>query len=649
MRMYLLMLSCIFSIVVNAQVELPLLFSNDMVLQRDKPIPVWGWASANEQIEVVFHNQIHKTNANHHGRWKLDLNPEAAGGPFTLIIKGKNIIEISNVLVGEVWLCSGQSNMEFTVRQAKNFEEEVKDSNYPMIRQFYVENDMASQPKSKLKGGRWTVCNAENVAEFTAVGYYFAKEVYSKIKVPIGLIHASWGGTCVETWASKEALKSNKEFKAVIDKLPETDIHEIARIQKEKRRAAIEKLQGHPVSSKEESEYIKAVFNDKNWPEMQAPMLWENQQLGNIDGIVWMRKTFQLSKEDIDKDAVLYLAKVDDVDVTYVNGVEVGTTSQYDAQRVYKVPSGVLKEGNNVIAVKVIDYTGGGGIWGAPSELKLTTESRVVPLSDTWKFQVVELKSDVSPNDFPSLLYNAMINPLVPFAIQGVLWYQGEANVGRAVQYKDVFPLMIKDWRKQWKQGDFPFYFVQLSSFDEFGGNSMRGSRWAELREAQAATLEVKNTGMCVTTDIGNATDIHPKNKQDVGKRLAAVALNKTYGIAQVYSGPIFKGMEIKSPKVILNFNHIGSDLMVMPNDNALQGFEIAGTDEVFYPAKAQVVNNTVVVQSDKVLTPVAVRYGWADDAGLCNFYNKEGFPAMPFRTDSWNTITKKVKYLSSN
>lgn len=649
MRMYLLSLCCVFSVLASAQVELPLLFSNDMVLQRDKPIPVWGWASANENIEVVFHNQTQKTKADHQGRWKLVLKPESAGGPYTLVVNGKNKIEISNVLVGEVWLCSGQSNMEFTVRQAKNFDEEVKDSNYPMIRQFYVENDMASKPKLRLKGGKWTVCNDENVAEFTAVGYYFAKEVYSKLKVPIGLVHASWGGTCVETWTSTEALESNKEFKAVIDKLPETDIHEIAKIQKQKRTAAIEKIQGHPVSSKHEAEYIKAEFNDKNWPEMQAPMLWEKQQLGNIDGTVWMRKTIQLSKADLDKNAVLHLAKVDDVDVTYVNGIEVGSTDHYEAERHYPLPSNLLKEGSNVMAVKIVDYTGGGGIWGAPSELKLTTENRVVALSGAWKFQVVDLKSDVSPNDFPSLLYNAMINPLIPFAMQGVLWYQGEANVGRAVQYKEAFPLMIKDWRKQWEQGDFPFYYVQLSSFDEFGGNSVQGSRWAELREAQTETLKLKNTGMCVTIDIGNTKDIHPKNKQDVGKRLAAIALNKTYGGNQIFSGPTFKNLEIKNRKAILNFENLGSGLVVLPNHMEIQGFEVAGTDQKFYPATAQIIKDTVVVQSDKVEVPVTVRYGWVDDAGACNLYNREGLPAMPFRTDSWQLVTQKAKYSTSH
>jgi sialate O-acetylesterase len=376
-----------------------------------------------------------------------------------------------------------------------------------------------------------------------------------------------------------------------------------------------------------------------------VPSLWENQQIGNIDGVVWMRKTIVLSAEQAKKEAVLYLSKVDDEDVTYVNGVQVGTNNIWEAKRIYKIPVGVLKEGSNVIAVRIADYTGGGGIYGDPADLKIDFKDSIVPLEGLWKFNVVNVKISVSPNSYPSLLYNAMVNPLIPYAFQGVLWYQGEANVWRAKQYKKAFPLMITDWRAKWNQGNFPFYFVQLSTFNEFNGNSKVGSRWAELREAQTQTLQLPNTGMAVTTDIGNAKDIHPTNKQDVGKRLAAIALNNVYGKKMVYSGPMYKSMEIKANQIILTFDNTGSGLSSSDNGENLKGFEIAGADKVFYSAKAIIKNNTVIVSSEKVSNPVAVHYGWADDDTDINLFNKEKFPASPFRTDDWDMITANEIY----
>ena len=305
----------------------------------------------------------------------------------------------------------------------------------------------------------------------------------------------------------------------------------------------------------------------------------------------------------------------------------------------------MLKEGKNTIAIKIIDNTGGGGIYGDKSDLKLTLQNSVIPLSGKWKFNVVQIKSEVSPNGYPSLLYNAMINPLVPFAFQGVLWYQGEANVSRAKQYQIAFPLMINDWRTKWKQGDFPFYFVQLSTFDEYGGNSKNGSKWAELREAQTETLKLPNTGMAVTTDIGNAKDIHPTNKQDVGKRLAAIALNNVYGVKMVYSGPTYKSQEIKGNQIILTFDNIGSGLSTSDSNGILRGFEIAGADKVFHSAKAIIKNNKVIVSAESVPNPVVVHYGWADDDTEINLFNKEKFPASPFRTDDWEMVTANEKY----
>ena len=646
MKKYLAILFLVFGMYANANVKLPLLFNDGMVLQRNRPIPVWGWANANEKIEIHFKEQTVKTKADKNGKWMVHLKPEIAGGPYEMTIMGKNTITIKDVLVGEVWICSGQSNMEFTVKQAMNAEQEIKDSNYPMIRQFLVEKDMSSTPKEKLKSAKWEVCNASTVGNFTAVGYFFAKKLYNKLKIPIGIIHSSWGGTCVETWTSREAFESSDEFKNMILRVPKIDMDSLAENQRRAITDKIESIQGSKLNVNNETSFKDFAFDDSNWPIMKAPELWENQQLPNLDGTVWMRKSVVVSKENAEKEALIGLAKIDDQDITYVNGVEVGTTNQYNEKRVYKIPAGTLKEGVNVIAVRITDFGGGGGIWGDEADLKLTLQSTAIPLSGTWRFQVVDIKSEVSPNSYPSLLYNAMIRPLIPYAFQGVLWYQGEANVNRAEQYNKAFPLMITDWREKWGQGDFPFYFVQLSSFDEFGGNSNKGSKWAELREAQTYTLQtVANSGMAVTTDIGNAKDIHPTNKQDVGKRLAAIALNKVYKKDVVFGGPIFKSMEIKENKIILTFDNIGSGLMTPNKYGYLEGFEIAGADKKFHYAKAYIAGDKVVVYNDGVQNPIAVHYGWADDAGDCNLYNKEKFPASPFRTDDWETLTENAKY----
>ncbi len=645
MKKLFLILFLAFNYIVKANIQLPLIFSDGMVLQRNKSIPVWGWADANEKIEVHFNNQIVKIKADKNGKWMVRLNPENAGGPYIMNIKGENEIVLKDILIGEVWICSGQSNMEFTVDRVLNAKQEINDAHYPMIRQFLVEKDLSATPKQVLKSGKWDICNKKSVGNFTAVGYFFAKKLYEELKIPIGIIHTSWGGTCVETWTSREAFKSSDEFKEMINEMPNIDIDSLSKMQKQLLTERIEKIQGSKLNSSNEYSFKYPAFDDTNWPKMQAPELWENQQLGNIDGTVWMRKSIIISKEDSENNAMLELAKIDDMDITYINGIEVGTTNQYDEKRVYEIPLKTLREGENVIAIKIVDYAGGGGIWGDSSELKLSLKNTEINLTGEWKFNVVDIKNEVSPNSYPSLLYNAMINPLIPYAFKGVLWYQGEANVHRAEQYKNSFPLMITDWRTKWKQGDFPFYYVQLSSFDEFGGNSVKGSKWAELREAQTQTLQIINTAMCVTTDIGNPKDIHPTNKQEVGRRLSAIALHNIYNKNIVSSGPTFKSFEINENQITITFDNIGSGLLTTDKYGYIKGFEIAGTDKIFHSAKASISNNKVIVYNKNVANPVAIRFGWADDAGDCNLYNNEKFPASPFRTDDWETLTEGIKY----
>lgn len=645
MKKQFLFLFIVFSFCANANVRLPKIFADDMVLQRNKLIPIWGWADANEKIEIKFNQQTKITKADKNGKWTIRLQAENAGGPYELSIKGRNKIVVKNVLVGEVWICSGQSNMEFKVSQADNFEKEIIDSNYPSIREFTVSRDVSSLPKDDVKVGKWEVCNKSTMGNFTAVGYFFAKKIYSELKIPIGLIHTSWGGTVSETWTSREGFENSDEFKEMIAGMPNINLDSISKVFNKSISKRVETLQGSKINPAIAETYKELAFNDSTWPQLNEPEVWESQDLGEFDGVVWLRKSIILSSNEAGKAGTIELSKIDDEDISYINGVEIGRNNNWDAKRKYTIPAGILKEGNNVISIRVVDNGGGGGIYGESDDFKITIGDKIIPLKGKWKYQIESVKSDIGPNSYPSLLFNAMVNPLIPYAFEGVLWYQGESNASRAQQYKKAFPALITDWRKKWNQGDFPFYFVQISSFNESNGNSNNGSMWAELREAQSQTLKLPNTGMCVTTDIGNPTNIHPTNKQDVGKRLAAIALKNVYKQNIICAGPTYKSMEIQGNKIVVSFDNLGSGLYTSDKYGYVKGFEIAGEDKVFYFAKSQIVNDKVVIYSEKVLNPVAIHFGWADDASDNNLYNKEGFPADSFRTDNWKNITNTVKY----
>jgi len=528
-----------------------------------------------------------------------------------------------------------------------NYEKEVAAANYPMIRHIKVPNTVSSTPQDNIPKADWKVCSPETAGDFTAAGYFFARELYNKLKIPVGLINTSWGGTMVETWTSRQAFENSDEFKEMIATMPQLNLDSMAKIKKEESLKRIEALQGS-MDNIDATNWNEPTTNDNAWPQMHLPNFWETQQLGDMDGIVWFRKTINLSAEDAGKAATLELAMIDDNDVTYVNGTKVGSTAAYNAKRNYPVEPGILKEGKNVIAVRVDDTGGYGGIYGDSADMKLTIGNHAIPLYGAWHFKVEKItggSASIGPNSYPTLLFNAMLNPLIPYAFRGVIWYQGETNAGRAYQYRKAFPLMITDWRKRWNDGDFPFYFVQLASFNADNGNSNNGSTWAELREAQVKTLSLPNTGMAVITDIGDSSNIHPKDKQDVGKRLAAIALHNVYGEDIVYNGPVYTSMKTEGNKVIISFTDIGSGLIAHDRYGYIKGFEVADADKKFHYAKAYISGNTVVVYNDSVNAPIAVRYGWADNNLEDNLFNKEGFPAGPFRTDDWKGITEGVKY----
>jgi sialate O-acetylesterase len=651
MKKFLLLFSIVLTVNYSySNITLPKIFGDNMVLQRDKLIPVWGWAEPAEKITIRFNKQTKTVVAGKDGKWKLNLNAEKAGGPYNLVASGNNTIQFKNVMVGEVWICSGQSNMEMPIAgwgKINNYEQEIAAANYPQIRHIKIPNRVSGTPQEDIETGEWKEANPQNAGEFTAVGYFFARELYNQLKVPIGLVNTSWGGTMVETWISRGAFEGSSEFKNMIAPMRSLDLDSLAKLRTQAMIKKIEAAQGPLVSKEVAATWSAANTDISDWKEMNLPALWEGKGLNGLDGVVWFRKLITVSAENAGKPATLELAMIDDNDITYINGLQVGSTTAYNLKRKYTIPAGVLKEGINSIAIRVEDTGGGGGVYGEAGDMKISFGNLQQSISGDWLYKVESITKggSVGPNDYPTLLYNAMIYPLVPFGMRGVLWYQGEANANRAYQYRTAFPLMIKDWRSQWKQGDFPFYFVQLASFNAGGGNSKKGSNWAELREAQALTLSLPNTGMAVTTDIGNAKDIHPKNKQDVGKRLAAIALHQLYGKNIVSSGPVYSAMKVSGNMVTLSFTSTGSGLMAKGADGKVWGFEVAGDDKLFYPATAVIKGNTVVVSSNDVGKPVAVRYGWANDAGAANLFNKEGFPAPPFRTDNWKGVTEAAKF----
>ena len=631
----------------RAEVRLPKIFSSNMVLQQGIEIPVWGWADAGERITVVFNKATVRARAGSDGKWQATLPVQNAGGPYTMTIRGKNTIVLDNVMIGEVWICSGQSNMEWRVDQSNNAAEEVAAAGYPAIRLFTVPKAVAQFPQDDLGSGEWVECSPETVAGFSAVGYFFGRNLHREMDVPVGLIHTSWGGTVAETWISPRTISNDNDFKPKLVELQQMDLESYRRAKMEQ----VKEILGGEIPREDkgmngnEPVWAGLDYNDQNWKSIKTPMYWEEQGYIDIDGIGWYRKDIRLNEEQTNANLTLHLGKIDDSDITFFNGIEIGKTEgKYDHERVYTIDRKYLRPGKNVIAVRVHDTGGNGGIWGNPENQFLAIGSEQEDISGDWKFRISRAEVaavNVGPNSYPTLLFNAMIKPLVPYGIKGAIWYQGESNAGRAQQYRRVFPSLINDWRQHWNQGDFPFLFVSLANFTE-APEQPGESDWAELREAQTMTLSLPNTGMALAIDIGEAGDIHPRNKQDVGDRLALNALRIAYGKDVVNSGPMFSSVDFTDDRAVISFTEIGSGLKVNDRYGYLKGFAVAGADRKFFWAKAELLDeNKVIVYSDDVPNPVAVRYGWANNPDDLNLYNMEGLPANPFRTDNWPGITK--------
>ena len=629
---------------IRAEIKLPGDFTDNMMLQRDMPIKIWGWGNRYETVTVSIHDQKVNTRCKKDGTWEIILSPIPYGGPYSLTVQGKeNSIKIENILIGDIWLCSGQSNMEWTVEQSANSKQEVQNANYPEIRALKVPKSIKNSPQDNFNA-QWEICSPSTVGAFSGIAYYYARALYKEVQIPIGIINASWGGTDIETWISDEAftaLPSNVQKQYNMEVV--NNLEEYIRQNKGQKQAFLDAMENDPGIN---NQWFIPGFNTVAWEEMKVPGEWGTTPLSLIDGHVWFKYDLNLTCTEAGRPATLSLGTIDDADITWVNGTKVGNASGWDTPRIYSIPPGILKEGSNNITVRVTDNGGSGGMWGQEADIYLEIDNTRHSLAGNWKYQMSVANADyhvldITPNMVHSSLYNTMIHPLTPFRIKGVIWYQGENNVGAGYDYRTLFQTQIKDWRTRWGY-ELPFYWVQLANLYPEDTTPV-GSSWAELRESQAMTLELPHTGQATIYDIGDAYSIHPTNKQEVGRRLSLIALHKDYGRdSLVYSGPTFQNVSFKENTAVITMNTYGSQLTIHNKYGYLEGFSIAGEDRKFVWAKAFIdANGKIIVYNENIAEPVAVRYAWSNNPAA-NLFNAQGLPAIPFRTDSWKGVTEK-------
>ena len=615
------------------------LFTDNAVLQRDMPCPIWGWTTPGATVTVNVVGKSAKAIADKSGKWMVRVGPFAAGGPHRMTVSGPQKLAVRNVLFGDVFICSGQSNMQMAVASSNNAQQEIANANYPKIRLFSVPNVTAYEPQQTVNA-QWVECSPQTIPWFSAAGYFFGRELHQRLKIPIGLIGSSWGGTVAEAWVSGPALKTMTDFAETV-KAIEYNNAEQKKHATDFQKAMAEWYAKNDPGSAQGLGWADPGFDASAWKTMQLPATWESAGLPNFDGIAWFRKEIDLSADQVGKEAVLHLGPIDDIDATWVNGVKVGATEQYDKPRDYKLAADVLKAGRNVIAVRVLDTGGQGGLWGKPEQMSLQIGDQSLSLAGAWLYKdsvplnkttAMPMKQDNNPN-VVTVLYNAMIAPLTPMALKGAIWYQGESNAGRGLQYRRLLPTLIKDWRARFSGGDFYFGIVQLANFTAFEVQPGDGG-WPRVQEAQWWTSQkLPNSALACIIDIGDAADIHPKNKQDVGLRLALGALGTVYGQKIEFSGPQFKAAKFEGGKVRISYSHVDGGLVV--KGDKLVGFAIAGKDRKWAWADAAIEGDTVVLSSAAVTEPAAVRYAWGNNPPN-SLYNKADLPAVPFRTDKW-------------
>ena len=632
-----------------AQVRLPQLISDNMVLQRDKPITIWGWASPSEKIDVTFDGHTYKTAAAADSGWQVRLRPTKAGGPYTLEIRGRrDKITLNNILTGDVWFCSGQSNMVLNMERVKEkYPEDIAAANYPQIRNFFVPtvSDVA-RVREDLPSSKWVEASPQNVLGFGAATWFFARRLYDKYHVPIGIINSSVGGTPIQAWISADGLKDIATYSERVAEFKDTALlrrleHPV-RPGREMSRPKLRPDQGLAGAVK----WYDPAYTPVGWHPYWLPGYWADQGIKGLNGIVWFRREIDVPESMAGRPAKLFVGRIVDADETYVNGVKVGNiTYQYPPRR-YEVPAGVLKAGKNLLVVRVTNTAGKGG-FVPDKRYELTDGMHHIDIRGDWQYKVGLV---FPPRNFgggggdggggffsaqnePTGLYNTMVAPAIHETITGWLWYQGEANTGKPKEYRELLPALIHDWRNKWGEGELPFLYVQLPNFMEVQ-YSPSESQWAELREGERSALSVPNTAMAVAIDAGEWNDIHPLDKKDVGDRLALAAEHLAYGDKTVvWSGPLYRSATVEGDSIVLSFDHVGGGL-VAKGPEGLHGFAIAGADKKYVWADARIEGDHVVVSSDEVHDPKYVRYAWADNPADADLYNKEGLPASPFETD---------------
>jgi sialate O-acetylesterase len=626
-----------------AEVRLPRLVSDGMVLQRDAEVNVWGWAAPEESLTLRFRGKSYLSTANAAGQWTIKLPRQQAGGPFELTIKASNELTVKDILVGDVWLCSGQSNMELPMRRVRDkYPEVVAQATNPRIRQFAIplRYDFR-RPLADVAGGRWLAADPQTVLDFTAVGYFFAKEINAKYQIPIGLIKNAVGGSPAEAWLSAEALKQFPKYEQQSE--PYKDSTLVASIKQRENAAVTDWYQRlHRADLGEapgQTKWSAPGYDASGWATMNVPGYWADQTpLGMVNGVVWFRKEIDLPTGMAGQPGRLELGTLVDADSTYLNGQLVGTTSYQYPPRKYDFGPGVLKAGKNVITVRLINNTGRGG-FTLDKNYQLTAGKQTLDVRGAWQYKLgATLPATPATTTFhyqPGGLYNGLIAPLLPYTIKGVLWYQGESNTKNPADYQALTTSLIADWRAHFQQPNLPFLYVQLANYMA-AKKEPAESNWAAVRDSQRRLLSVPHTGMAVITDVGEWNDIHPLDKQTVGHRLALAAQNVAYGDKKIVaSGPLYQSTQTTGNKVTLKFSNLGEGLITKGNA-PLAGFTIAGADHHFVPAQARIENNKILVWSDQVPLPVAVRYAWADNPTDANLTNREGLPASPFRTDDF-------------
>ncbi len=622
------------------------IFGDNMVLQRDKPNTIWGWSKPGDVVEVKLAGRTARAVTDADGKWQVRLDPPAPGGPYTIEINGPQRIVLHEVLVGDVWLCGGQSNMQLELAHARDGSNEVAQALHPELRLFVVASRSAYSPVNTVQGS-WKVCTPQSVSEnggFSAVAYYFGRRIQQDIHVPVGLVEDCLGGTPAEAWSSPEALRTLGDFDA--------GLAEVDRL----RKAGAPEYGNYVMHWYDEYDlglkgnWSAADFNDSDWKTVPIPGGFKELGVPDAPAVCWFRREVTLPDPLPPGPAHLQLGIVQRMDTAYINGHWLGGSAWVENPRNYMIHAGDLKPGANVLAVRVFKTLANGGFVSQPDALKLVLgNGQVIPLAGDWKgaLSVDARPPHPMPMGFenwpvmPSVLYRGMLQPLAPLALTGAIWYQGEANADRAWQYRRVLPAMITDWRRLFDQGDFPFYIVSLPAFmphrDVPGDDA-----WAELREAQAFTASsVKNTGLAVTIDTGEADNIHPKDKRIVGERLAYAALAQTYHEKIPFQGPTFKSMNVDQGTVTIHFAHTEGGLTA--KDGAPREFSVAGADRQWHWADAKIVGDTVVLSSAAVPQPEAVRYAWQSNP-QATLYNGAGLPAVPFRTDNWPGLTQPKK-----